>query len=64
MTAPLQHGLIVLGVLAGCVLVWEFGGILLSLIGVEELDIPGRVVLVFCFLTACQFLLDRFRKRE
>jgi hypothetical protein len=50
---------VVLVVSAGCWGVWTLGGSLLAWMDLDDLDLIGRVVLVFAFLTACQAALER-----
>jgi hypothetical protein len=40
--------------------VWTFGGTLIAWVGLDDLDLIGRVVLLFAFLSACQSVLERF----
>jgi hypothetical protein len=49
----------VLLVMAGCWAVWMIGGMLLAWAGLEDLDVPARIALVFAFLTACEAALVR-----
>jgi small neutral amino acid transporter SnatA (MarC family) len=49
----------VLLVMAGCWAVWLAGGMLLEWSGLEELDVPARIALVFGFLSACEAALVR-----
>jgi hypothetical protein len=58
-TVPLTRIGGVLVVSAGCGAVWVLGGMLIAWVGLDDLDLIGRVVLVFAFLTACQTALER-----
>jgi hypothetical protein len=49
----------VLLVSAGGWVVWMLGGMLIAWAGLDDLDLIGRVVLIFAFLTACQTALER-----
>jgi hypothetical protein len=49
----------VLLVAAGCWAVWMAAGTLLEWAGLEDLDVPARIALVFAFLTACEAALVR-----
>ncbi len=51
--------IVVLLVMAGCWAVWMAAGILLDWAGLEDLDVPARIALVFSFLTACEAVLVR-----
>ena len=51
----------VLLVSAGCWMVWKLGGMLLALVGLADLDLIGRIVLIFAFLTLCEAVLARVR---
>ena len=51
----------VLLVSAGCWLIWMLGGVLLALTGLDDLDLIGRTVLIFAFLTACEAVPARVR---
>lgn len=51
----------VLLVSAGCWMVWRLGGMLLALAGLDDLDLIGRIVLIFAFLTLCEAVLARVR---
>jgi hypothetical protein len=49
-------------VLAGaCWAVWEYSPVLLELLGLAELEIPGRVCAVFLFLTLVEAAIARLR---
>lgn len=58
MTAILRVAAVLL-VVAGCWMVWMLGGVLLALTGLDDLDLIGRTVLVFAFLTLCEAVLER-----
>lgn len=60
MSAPVLRGAAILAVVLGCWAVWVFGGALLAWAGLDDLDLPARVVLVFAFLSVCQAVLQRF----
>jgi hypothetical protein len=47
----------VLLIAAGSWAVWTEGGELLAWAGLDALDLPGRVVLVFGFLSVCEVAL-------
>ena len=49
----------VLLISAGCWMVWRLGGMLLALIGLDDLDLIGRTVLIFAFLIVCEAVLKR-----
>ncbi len=51
----------VLLVSAGCWMVWMLGGTLLALAGLDDLDLIGRTVLIFAFLTVCEAVHERVR---
>lgn len=59
MTVPFARIGAVLVVSAGCWVVWTLGGMLIAWVGLDDLDVIGRVVLIFAFLTACQTALER-----
>jgi len=40
-----------IALVAGCWAVWEYCPVLLEFLGLDDLDIPGRVGAVFVFLT-------------
>jgi hypothetical protein len=50
---------VVLLAMAGCWAVWWAGGMLLAWAGLEDLDVPVRIALVFAFLAACETVLAR-----
>jgi hypothetical protein len=52
----------VLMLLAGCWAAWALGGLLIASLGLDDLDLIGRVFLVFAFLTACQAVPERLRR--
>ena len=60
MTAILRVVAVLL-VSAGCWLAWMVGGMLLALAGLDDLDLIGRIVLIFAFLTLCEAVLARVR---
>jgi hypothetical protein len=50
-------------VLAGvCWLVWQYAPAALAVVGLDDLDIPGRVGALFLFLSAIEMLLGRLRQ--
>jgi hypothetical protein len=57
-TEPLARIGAVIVVSTGCGAVWMLGGMLIAWVGLDDLDLIGRVVLVFAFLTACQTALE------
>lgn len=60
MTAILRVAAVLL-VSAGCWMVWMLGGVLLALTGLDDLDLIGRTVLIFAFLTLCEAMLELVR---
>jgi small neutral amino acid transporter SnatA (MarC family) len=59
-TVPYARIAAVLLVAAGCWVVWLLGGMIMDWTGLDDLDLIGRVVLIFAFLTVCQTGLERF----
>ncbi len=49
----------VAAVIAGCVAVWFLAGMLLAWAGLDDLDLVGRIVLVFGFLSVTEVALTR-----
>jgi hypothetical protein len=54
----------VLLVCAGCWVAWMLGGLLLAWAALDDLDLIGRIVLIFAFLTLCEAASERFRRRS
>jgi small neutral amino acid transporter SnatA (MarC family) len=48
---------------AACWAVWWYAPDLLAALGLDDLDIPGRVGAVILFLTAAEAAIERLRKR-
>jgi hypothetical protein len=50
--------------MACCWPVWMFAGVLLRWIGLDDVDIVGRVCLEFAFLTGAEFAFTRLVSQE
>jgi hypothetical protein len=46
----------------GCWAVWDYSPRLLAFLGLDDLDIPGRVCVVFLFLTVIEAVIARVRR--
>ena len=62
MSAREWRGVGVLAATAGCWGVWVLGGMALAWLGLDDLDVVGRVVLVFGFLSLCQGVVEKFSR--
>ncbi len=49
---------------AGCWAVWEYSPVLLAFLGLDDLDLPGRVCAVFLFLTVIEAMVVRLQQRK
>jgi small neutral amino acid transporter SnatA (MarC family) len=47
---------------AACWAVWWYSPMLLKLLGLDDLDIPGRVCAVFLFLTLVEAVIARLQR--
>jgi hypothetical protein len=54
---PVGRSAAVLLITAASWAVWEQGGEVLAWAGLDALDVVGRLVLVFAFLTGCEAVL-------
>jgi len=61
MSRHLPHVGRILLLLAGCGAVWTLGGMLIGWLGLDDLDLIGRILLIFGFLTACQAAQERLQ---
>ena len=55
------RALATIGLTAACWAVWEYSPVLLEFLGLDDLDIPGRVGCVFLFLTVAEAAVARLR---
>jgi hypothetical protein len=59
----IARALVTIVLAAACGAVWWYAPDLLSLLGLDDLDIPGRVAVVFLFLTGVEVAIERLRKQ-
>jgi hypothetical protein len=52
-----------LALAAACWGAWRYAPDLLAALGLDDLDIPGRVGAVFLFLTGVEGAIERLRKK-
>jgi small neutral amino acid transporter SnatA (MarC family) len=57
-----MRGIATIVLAAGCWAVWEYSPVLLAFLGLDDLDIPGRVCAVFLFLSAVEVTNKRIRR--
>jgi hypothetical protein len=57
-----KRGAITVALAAACWAVWSYAPDLLEFLGLDDLDIPGRLCAVFLFLSLVEIAVGRFHK--